>query len=536
MKINNRTKTLWYVALPILIVVACVLQPQARAQMTSTGIDCSQIAALHLLKQDNMRAGLTLIECGIVQGGRPSGSGDEVTGDSPQPPNILVSNRSCTSGNSCTHSESMVFASPRAGDHTVVVNYNDETGSGSDYSGVSYSLDGGSTFTQIVPSPFGTGHGTNFGDPIVVFDAKLAMWFAGDLATGCGGQGIGTWKSPDGQNWTVSACAHNGGSDDRESMWVDNAPYSRAYGRMYVSFNNFNVGGGALFVTHSDDGVTWSTPVQVANGTPFIRDVQITGTLPGQIPPSATWMSPVFLEGMDEGSGGLSTRQNVMYRSTDGGATWTSSTQGPRFNPVGDAGTCGYFAKVNPIWRHMGWGEPAVGPNGTIHYAYAGKGTASGDNGDIFYVRSTDNGVTWSAPIKLNDDTGGQFKTQWMPSVSVNYSPTSPLPQAKVTVSWYDRRAATSACNVATDPGCSYERYGIQSADNGATWGANFAISTQLIPQPNQNDPFIQSCYAGDYDYSTALGSTAYVTWTDGRVAIGGVQVQDVEFTAVPEP
>ncbi|MGA3318025.1 MAG: hypothetical protein ABSC64_16495 [Candidatus Korobacteraceae bacterium] len=61
--------------------------------MTSTGIDCSQIGALRLLQQDNMRAGLTLIECGVVQGGRPTSSGDEVTGDTPSPPNILVSNR-----------------------------------------------------------------------------------------------------------------------------------------------------------------------------------------------------------------------------------------------------------------------------------------------------------------------------------------------------------------------------------------------------------------------------------------------------------
>ena len=533
MKINDRTRTLWYVALPILIVVACVLQPQARAQMTSTGIDCSQIAALQLLKQDNMRAGLTLIECGVVQGGRPTSSGDEVTGDSPQAPNILVSNRSCSGPTSCTHSESMVFASPRAGDHTVVVNYNDHNGA--NYSGTSYSTDGGSTFTEILPPPFASGHGENFGDPIVVFDSKLNKWFGGDLATGCGGQGIGMWSSSDGQTWTTAACAHNGGSDDRESLWVDNSPYSRAYGRMYVSFNDFNQNGG-LFVTHTDDGVIWSTPVQIASGTPFIRDVQITGTLPGSIPPTAAWMSPVFLEGMDEGSGGLSTRQNIMYRSTDGGATWTSATQGPRFNPVGDAGTCGYFAKVNPIWRHMGWGEPAVGPNHVIHYAYAGQGQAPGDNGDIFYVRSTDSGVTWSAPIKLNDDPGGQYKTQWMPSVSVNYDPTSPLPQAKVTVSWYDRRAATSACNAVTDPGCSYERYGIQSSDNGANWGANFAISNQLILEPAQEDPGVQSCYAGDYDYSTALGNSAYVTWTDGRVAIGGVQVQNVEFAKVPEP
>jgi Neuraminidase (sialidase) len=170
-----------------------------------------------------------------------------------------------------------------------------------------------------------------------------------------------------------------------------------------------------------------------------------------------------------------------------------------------------------------------------VHYAYAGQGQATNDHGDIYYVRSTDNGNTWSTPIKLNDDPGGQFKTQWMPSLSVNYSLAGFSPVSKVTVSWYDRRQATSACNVATDPGCSYYRYGIQSADNGATWGSNIQISDTLIPQPTQNDGGVQPCYAGDYDYSTAQ-SSAYVTWTDGRVAVGGVQVQNVEFAAVPEP
>jgi hypothetical protein len=57
-----------------------------------------------------------------------------------------------------------------------------------------------------------------------------------------------------------------------------------------------------------------------------------------------------------------------------------------------------------------------------------------------------------------------------------------------------------------------------------------------LIKEPDQQDPGVQSCYAGDYDYNTALGSNAYVTWTDGRVAVGGVQVQNVEFARVPEP
>ncbi len=530
MNTNSKSTSFWYGALAVLVLTACMIPLSASAQMTSLGVPCSDIPTHHLLMQENMGAGLVLIECGVVQGGKPTAGGDEVEGDAPAPPNVLVSNRTCTGSSSCTKSESMVFHTTRVGDETVVVNYNDHNGN--NYSGASFSTDGGSTFTQISPPPFANGHGENLGDPIVIFNSKLNMWFAGDLAVGCGGQGIGMWASNDGQTWTTGPCAHSNSQDDRESMWVDNNPQSSKYGRMYISYNDFNRGSGALFVIHSDDGATWSAPVQLSSG--FIRDVQITGTPPG---PTATavYTSPVFVAAMDEGGGGLAQRQNIMYRSLDGGTTWTSSTMGPRFNAVGDS-TCGYFAKVNPIWRHMGWGEPAVGPNGIVHYVYAGQGQASNDKGDIYYVRSTDNGVTWSSPIKLNDDTGGQYKTQWMPSMSVNYSQFSLRQPAKVTVSWYDRRSATSACNTVTDPGCSYERYGVQSTDNGATWAPNFAISTQLIQQPAQNDPGVQGCYAGDYDYSTALNNTAFVTWTDGRVSVGGVQVQNVEYAAVPEP
>ena len=196
-------------------------------------------------------------------------------------------------------------------------------------------------------------------------------WFAGDLATGCGGFGIGLWSSPDGINWTASGCAHNGGNDDRASMWVDNDPTSAGYGRMYISFNNYNLDGGALQVVYSDDGTTW-TLVTVSSTSTFYRDVQITGA---QVSPSANRAAlngydSVFLASMDEGGGGRATRQNLMFRSNNGGVSWTEVVMGARFSPVGD-GLCAsnsYFEQVNPIWRHMGWGEPGVGPNNVVHY------------------------------------------------------------------------------------------------------------------------------------------------------------------------
>jgi hypothetical protein len=519
MKLYSTSKTLCYFALPVVLVVACFLQPTpALAQMTSAGVDCSQIKALGIQKQDNMRAGLVMIECGLAQGGKAAGA------DAPPiPPNVRVSNRTCTSASSCTKSESMVWASPV--DQTVVVNYNDSNGTGSSYTGTSYSQNGGSTFTEITPPPFQSGHGTNYGDPIVVYNAKLGKWFAGDLVTACGGQGVGLWTSNDGKTWTAGACAHNSGGDDRESMWVDNEPTSGTYGRMYVSFGDYTVGQGALSVTHSDNGTTWTTPVRLEPSA-FVRDVQVTGSPVGASRFEGA-NSTVFIAGMDEGSGGCTTRQNVMYKSLDGGVTWTKKTLGARFNPICD-GTCGYFAKVNPIIRHMGWGQPAVGPNGVVHYAYAGLGTKNSDPGDIYYVRSTDNGTTWSTPAKLNTSGENAFKTQWMPSVSADAA-------GGVTVSWYDRKKSTAKCINATDAACKYKRTARQSTDNGATFGSEISVSP-LEAQPQQQDPVVQSCYAGDYDYSVALNGNAYITWTDGRRAVGGIHVQDVEFAAVPIP
>ena len=519
----HRNKTLCLYTLLTLILAGCL---PSLAQMTSVGIDCSQIRALSIDRQDNLRAGKVMIECGLVAGGDPSAASPEDTEPSFAPLaflNVLVSNRSCSSSSSCTKSESMVWANSVTGGKTIIDNYNDHNPTYNTYSGTSYSTDGGATFLEIQPPPFASGHGMNFGDPIVVFNAKLNKWFAGDLAGGCGGQGIGLWTATvNPQIWGAGSCAHSGTADDRESMWVDNEPTSGMYGRMYISFNDFANNNGALSVVHSDDGVTWSAPVIL--DTSFIRDVQLTGSPIGAARYEGS-NSSVFVATMDEGGGLFNTRQNVIYKSLDGGVTWTSTTTGPRFNPPGTS-TCGsYFAVVAPIWRHMGWGQPGVGPSGVVHYAYATAGT-NGDTGDIYYVRSTDNGRTWSTPIQLNTDVDNSFHTQWMPSLTADSSGT-------VTVSWYDRRAATSSCTAATDPGCSYERVGRQSTNNGVSFGAEITISSALIPQPTQTDPSVVSCYAGDYDYDSVVNGNSYDTWTDGRRTVSGVHVQDVEFGGI---
>jgi Neuraminidase (sialidase) len=95
---------------------------------------------------------------------------------------------------------------------------------------------------------------------------------------------------------------------------------------MYVSWNDF-ARGANIFVRYStDNGNTWTDERQVTNGGPFIRNVQITGD---QV------TGDVYMAGMDENGGNGCTsgcgtnRSNKIYRSTDGGNTWTNTYTAP---------------------------------------------------------------------------------------------------------------------------------------------------------------------------------------------------------------
>jgi hypothetical protein len=487
--------------------------------LVPAGFDCSQIQALGIDLQENLRAGAIMIYCGQAEGGSPSPFGESypITQELLAPLAYGGADVDLVTGPetfpAVTQSETYTTANPD-NPNQIFVAYNDSRTAPSNYAGGSVSSDGGLTFTRLTPSPFASGHGTNFGDPVVLYNKPTSAFFGIFLATGCGGQGIGSWKSIDGGNtWSVGACVHNGISDDRESGWADNNPASPHYGRMYVSWNDFNVGAGALFVTHSDDGVTW-TSTQLTSGTPFIRDVQITGDLSGN--------GVVYVAGMNEGGGGFPhTNNNLIFKSTDGGVTWTNTYTGPGF-PGPGVTAVGYFACMfldnGGYWRHEGWGEPAA-YNGVVHLVYAQQGSGS-DAGDVYYIRSTDGGVTFSAPFKLNSDT--TTRPQWQPNISV--SPTGTL-----LATWYDGRESAS-CTYGNPAVPCYRMWSRKSNDNGVTWLPDDMLSDVVTPLPGQPDGNVQATYAGDYDYGTALATKHLTSWVDGRVTISG-QSQQNTFT-----
>src|SRR5436190_9026717 len=395
------------------------------------GFDCSKIHQLGIDKMENFRAGAIMIFCGLARGGEPEDSDGsalskvvhKITG----PVSFGGTDVDLITGTesfpNVTQSETYTSANPD-NPSQIVVAYNDSRGINQNpfnLSGASVSTDGGTTFTRLTRANGQSPFANTAGDPVVLYNKSTATWltvwiFDGLCSGGLVGYSSTTPWDPD--SWTTHYCVDSSGGsgDDRESGWADNNPSSPFFGRLYVSWNNFSVGNGALSVTFStDNGATWHSPILISNTGTFIRNTQITGDMSGN--------GTIYIAGMDEGGGGFPHDDtNLIFKSTDGGVTWSNTYTGSPF-PGPGVTACSdnsYFTCMFPdqggFWRHEGWGEPAAF-NNIVHLVYAQHGTGS-DPGDVYYIRSTDGGVTFGAPFKLNTDGG--TRPQWQPNLSVS--------------------------------------------------------------------------------------------------------------------
>jgi hypothetical protein len=118
----------------------------------------------------------------------------------------------------------------------------------------------------------------------------------------------------------------------------------------------------------------------------------------------------------------------------------------------------------------------AVNPTSTkanhLYVAYADKAqnpNDSHDRADVFFVRSTNGGANWTAPVRISTV---QNRDQWMPVITVKADGT------KLFAAWYDRRNDSN--NSLIDV---YGRFGTINADGSVTFNANdFKITTQSFP------------------------------------------------------
>jgi hypothetical protein len=156
---------------------------------------------------------------------------------------------------------------------------------------------------------------------------------------------------------------------------------------------------------------------------------------------------------------------------------------------------------------------------------------SNSDPCDVMFVRSTDEGTTWSAPIKVNDDIS-TTNNQWMATMAV-------APNGRIDAAWLDTRDAPGS-----DSSALYYAY---SLDAGFTWSANEKLSDLFDPHvgyPNQDK-------LGDYFDMVSTNSGAHLAWAgtlNGEEdvyysyiqpgVIAGVQAETMgmEFAIYPNP
>ena len=131
--------------------------------------------------------------------------------------------------------------------------------------------------------------------------------------------------------------------------------------------------------------------------------------------------------------------------------------------------------------------------HGNIYLLCSVDRNSTPDPADVMFVSSTDGGVSWSSPIKINDDPGTSAY-QWFGTMSV-------APNGRIDVIWLDTRDNPGSINSAL--------YYSNSKDGGSTWSLNERLSDYFDPHvgwPNQQK-------MGDYFDMVSDSSGAHLSW-----------------------
>lgn len=178
----------------------------------------------------------------------------------------------------------------------------------------------------------------------------------------------------------------------------------------------------------------------------------------------------------------------MLDQSRDGGVTFGADRQVQTITAL-------------PKWLHTSLGAtdawagsyPVIGVSpanpAEVYMAYAAVG-AGGDEGDIFFVRSSDRGVTWSAPMRVNADVTAY--DQFHPVMTV-------APNGRIDLAWYDKR------NSSNDD--RWDVYLASSWNGGRSFGPNVRISDQTFATPTDawGQPWMGEYFALEADAATAF-------------------------------
>ena len=429
--------------------------------------------------------------------------------------------------------------------NNFVVAYNDGSGAASSPLGVSFSLDGGATWSDrqlSVPTHpvLGTpDDGLSLSiifDPFVDSDSNGNL-YAGYIATdgSAGGPGgIYIERSTDkGQTWSgptnIAFDVRAGpppmppmpdpyrfndrpdmtvdGSDNVYVVWIRDVGVSQPTSDIYFSKSppppigldfTGGVAGSVAAQTVNDLPGGMPTPplsdfanapdvAVAADGTVYVAWIDVDVTDPN--PKPGTLHLDVSADG------GVTFGTDLVAQSITALANRLATTAGG----MDDARSGSYPAIAT---------DPSS--SATVYMVYAADPTGS-DESDVFFIRSANSGATWSAPLRIHDDL--TTRDQFHPAIAVK-------PNGTIDVAWYDKR------NSATD--AAWDVYAAKSTDGGVSFSTNARVTDTTFATP-VNLPGTEP-WLGEYLGLEVDSTTAFFAFTSGT----GDSRGDVYFDSVP--
>ena len=311
-----------------------------------------------------------------------------------------------------------------------------------------------------------------------------------------------------GRTWTAPVSAFGG---DKPWMIVDPttglgrsivyAVWSGAFGCCGSNMFTRSVGGGPFSSpVPIPQSPIWGTIAVAPSGDVYVAGVPGIGTSGA-------------LEAADTLSGGG--RAIVIARSSNAG--------NPLVQPSFD------FTQTVAIGGALTFGEPNPGGllgqvwvatdhsqrpgHGNVYLLASVEPLFSSDPLDVMFVRSSDGGLTWAEPVRVNDDPLDSLAWQWFGSMSV-------APNGRIDAVWNDTRNSASAR--------LSELYYAYSIDQGETWSQNVAVSPVFdshIGWPQQNK-------IGDYFHTRSDNtgvSIAYAATFNGEQDVYFLRIEQID-------
>jgi hypothetical protein len=193
---------------------------------------------------------------------------------------------------------------------------------------------------------------------------------------------------------------------------------------MWTTFNGANGNGKIMVAISRDRGASFSKAVQLT--TPSATTPGNTYVYPSIGPDGTVYVA--FIGGYDLNKNKVG--HVYVAKSVDDGRTWGPFVlaASPIENPNGS------FANTN--FRDGIIENFAASPTypGHVYLTYENWDSAAGTS-DVYLTQSTDGGLTWTTPARVNDDANTASSDQFQPSVAAG-------PGGAVAVAFYDRRAA----------------------------------------------------------------------------------------------